>query len=145
MWLFTTIGFFSVVADKHQPADKLAVRARARKHIEAFIAGGVAKKRDIIVTPDADYRFRVVLDRAVVLERIARLTEAVNYGNFKNAARAAMPKKKATGYERMPGAPLADSVDYQYDRALHQTWHTMLQVQREQDGLDREHARKEAR
>ena len=55
MWIFTQDGFLSVV-EHRDDSDCLIVRSRARDDLErmAHFAG-----QEIIVMPDADYRFRV--------------------------------------------------------------------------------------
>ena len=59
MWVFTKLGFISVV--KHaQKKGWLLVRARRRDHLQAILkSAGISLM--IKETPDADYRFRVEL------------------------------------------------------------------------------------
>ena len=61
MWIFTQDGFLSVV-EHRDDSDCLIVRSRARDDLErmAHFAG-----QEIIVMPDADYRFRVEVPRPV--------------------------------------------------------------------------------
>lgn len=95
MWLFTTMGFFSVVTAtdaKGRPLPKrLAVRARKRSHLEkmreAWLKyGGEPRDFEILTTPEADYRHRVVLKTSDVCEFAAWMIESIDYGNFKDAA-----------------------------------------------------------
>jgi hypothetical protein len=89
MWLFTSIGFVSVVRSKSNPR-RVVVRARCREDIDRFVAAyrrhfPRARKVEAIRTPLADYRYRVELPKASFAELVRRLVEAINYTNFKNS------------------------------------------------------------
>ena len=82
MWLFTTQGFYSVVADRDDP-ERVLVRARAREDIEAL-------RRQIpgiepFSEPGSDYRWRAFVLRSEWEEAISRLAAEIDYDNFKNA------------------------------------------------------------
>src|SRR3954454_8877964 len=61
MWLFTTIGFFSVVADPAH-ADTLKVRARAREDLEA-LRDHYLPDLEVVESGRTDYRFRAFVHR----------------------------------------------------------------------------------
>lgn len=83
MWLFTTRGFYSVVekpSDKE--ADTLTVRARSRQDL--------ANLSDLIeATPyridNSDYPWRITVDRKEWNAVMVKLTEEIQYDNFKDA------------------------------------------------------------
>jgi hypothetical protein len=81
MWLFTTAGFFSIVA---KGGRDFQVRARARKDLVRL--NHTAKLRlEIIETPHADYRFRVEASAAEVQRMLFALFLGIDYSNFKSA------------------------------------------------------------
>ena len=82
MWLFTTQGFYSVVAHRRDP-DRLLVRARAREDLEALRD----QIPDLRIASDrtADYRWRAVVTRAEWVAAIAQLATEIDYDNFKSS------------------------------------------------------------
>src|SRR5436190_2792927 len=72
MWLFTTQGFYSVVAHRRDP-DRLLVRARAREDLDA-LRDQIPELR-IFSDPHADYRWRAVVTRAEWVATIAQLRD----------------------------------------------------------------------
>jgi hypothetical protein len=80
MWLFTKHGLLSVVADRNNPAN-LLVRARQAHHITKNITDCLPK-----YTPNADYHWRVSVDRAEFARLVAKAISEISYPNFKNAA-----------------------------------------------------------
>jgi hypothetical protein len=119
MWLFTQYGFYSVVCARDltgNPSqvdpDTFMVRARRRQHLESL------QKRfpklgsfEITDTSGTDYRFRVVVPKAVWNEVVRDLTAEIDYGNFKDRA------GRASGDDR-------------YVHALHEVWAVMERLQR---------------
>lgn len=98
MWVFTTIGFFSIVAHRGKPGFVL-VRARDRSDLVAFRkALGVLPAPPILATPDADYGFRIVARQAEVATVLDELTRAIDYDNFKNAVAARQGHARADRY-----------------------------------------------
>jgi len=82
MWVITTHGFYSVVADLEDPA-KVLVRARAHGDLVALSA--LVSNLQIVETPDADYRWRARVDRTAWARAVTRIAEEVDYPNFKSA------------------------------------------------------------
>lgn len=123
MWLFTKYGFYSVVCARQgdgrhgQPVDpsRIMVRARLRPHLEALkdrfpdLLGGC----DIKEFADADYGFRIFVEKRVWTQVMAELTEDLDYDNFKSEV--------ARFQER-------DGADYQY--SLHEVWSVMYRLQK---------------
>src|SRR5436190_22648016 len=95
MWLFTTQGFYSVVAHRRDP-DRLLVRARAREDLEA-LRDQIPDLR-IFSDAHADYRWRAVVTRAEWVAAIAQLATEIDYENFKNAVAARHSVERARLY-----------------------------------------------
>ena len=94
MWLFTTIGFFSVVADDAYPGT-LTIRAREREHLEALRRHHLPDL-EIAEMDHPDYRFRACVARDEWVHAAEGLAAAIDYPDFQPAmgerhARAAMP------------------------------------------------------
>jgi hypothetical protein len=79
MWLCTSLGFLSIVADRNNN-NNLLVRARVTGHIESLFPLAT-----VTVTQAADYRFRASLPRDLVAAAIANAVEGVTYDNFKDS------------------------------------------------------------
>jgi hypothetical protein len=82
MWIFTKLGFFSVVEDENDH-NKVFVRARDRADLAAL------KLDRIIITPEADYRFRVHITKNRWARKMHELAKHIDYPNFK----AAVPQR----------------------------------------------------
>ena len=88
MWTICTWGAFSIVAHRTRPRD-LLVRGRARPDLNTFAdrIAGVDPKHNrppVEETPDADYPFRLVASRKSVGKVLSRVTDALDYDNFKD-------------------------------------------------------------
>lgn len=109
MWIFSRYGFYSVVA---AGPGKLGVRARDKKHLEnlierfaKYLAGA-----SIIETKEADYRYRIMVNRKQWAAIARSLAHDVDYRNFKSEVRTKL------------GA-------CDYESALHRVWEIMYQLQ----------------
>src|SRR4051795_12558108 len=109
VWLFTTIGFFSVVADPDHP-DLLKVRARAREDLEALRARHLPDL-EVVETDHTDYRYRAFVARDEWVHAAQALAAAIDYPNFKNAVAERQGHERATRYSHV--------------------WRTMLGLQRQ--------------
>jgi hypothetical protein len=98
MWLFTTIGFFSVVEKpvdgEHGVTPMLAVRSRVPGDLEALREKYMPELSATIATPRADYKFRAAISHTDFARGLARLAEDIHYDNFKSAV------GKTQGYQR---------------------------------------------
>jgi hypothetical protein len=116
MWIFSRHGFYSITQPKTGPngasPDRyLQIRARIRQHLEELRTLVPAlRRRRIIETPEADYRFRLVVPRTVGLKVIAVLSYSIDYSNFKDQIK-----------------------DRQYHGAALAVWHTMFRLQESAD------------
>jgi hypothetical protein len=79
MWIFTEIGFISVVRKKDRP-DVLTVRSRDRISLEklATLTG-----QDIARSPKGDYPYRIFVDEQVLAEFMKQQVLSIEYDNFK--------------------------------------------------------------
>lgn len=102
MWIATTFGWVSIVRPDE---DNWYVRARDRRTLEVLgdIAGITSRVHD---WPTADYRFRLIVNRAELTNVLLALGARIDYPNFKTAA---MKKKGA-----------------RYAGVLSKVWSTML-------------------
>lgn len=82
MWIFKNNAFVSIVQDRDLP-DQLWVRARVRGDLERFF--GHSDWVHVIETPNADYRFRTVVDRTTLKAALSDAVDDVDYPNFKNS------------------------------------------------------------
>ena len=92
MWLMTDRGFFSLIAydrekarrsglpDHDDPEQWLVVRTRA----EADAKWAADRTRAEVFEIPGDYRFRLVVPRALWKEVVAEAIGGIEYGNFKN-------------------------------------------------------------
>lgn len=88
MWIITPIGFFSIVRKREDLATgMLTVRARVRSDLEALRAR-CPELGDIVESPHNDYAFRARGPKAAVGAAIGKLTEDIDYSNFKAAVGA---------------------------------------------------------
>ena len=120
MWLMTTMGMFSAVCPRTEKGhggkvetDKIMVRARVRGHIEAlrerFSDLGDA---ELIETRHADYRYRIIVDKAAWTEAVGQMIAEQDYTNFKNAADSLQGRSGTA-----------------YIHALHRVWDVMHELQ----------------
>lgn len=82
MWLFTSLGFFSVVAHRDQP-DTLLIRARAREDLEA-LRNRYLPDLALHENAGSDYRWRGFVARDEWEHVAARLAADIDYPNFKD-------------------------------------------------------------
>ncbi len=81
MWIFLNDAFFSIVEDHKNPL-RFAVRARHKGDLEKVF---LVSPKAVLETPQNDYRFRVFLPKDIVIKRLTREMEMINYGNFKDS------------------------------------------------------------
>jgi len=92
MWLFTTVGFFSVV---QKPGETdLTVRARARDDLERLREGYLPELSQTVAGGGTDYPYRAKVSHEALARGAAKLVRDVSYPNFKNeVARVADPER----------------------------------------------------
>lgn len=93
MWLFTTFGFFSVVAERENaknPPEKhlLVVRARVKKDLERLKDKYLPNASDILEIANRDYPYRVYAWKSDFQRAMPKIVEDVTYHNFKSEVEA---------------------------------------------------------
>lgn len=83
MWLFTRIGFFSIVQKPGQ--QELTVRARAKQDLDALRSKYLPALDPTKQHAGSDYPFRATISRGELAAGMAAIVEAIDYANFKNA------------------------------------------------------------
>lgn len=85
MWIFTVIGFFSIV---QKPADSaagtLTIRARSKGDLQNLREQYLPALGTISHSDRADYRYRATASRADIARAMQRLVMDIDYPNFKN-------------------------------------------------------------
>ena len=109
MWLATQHGFYSIVRKK---SDLYFVRARVRQDLENLMQL-VEVDAEIHEWPQADYRYRIMVDLETLLEIMVHLSTSLDYPNFKGRI-----------YEREEQSHKL--------RAYHKMWSVMADLQHEQ-------------
>jgi hypothetical protein len=84
MWLFTKDGHLSI-GQKPFDLDQLIIHTQLREEIEAVVAlldkvGG--KQHEILEMTEGDYQFKVMAQRALVAEAVAKLVADIDYDKF---------------------------------------------------------------
>jgi len=105
MWIFTTYGFFSFTQSTYTPGF-IQIRARDERDLEDLKRRHRLKGK-IIETPQADYRWRVLVKPETASRILADEAAAIDYSNFKDA-----------------------TTDRQHARPLMEVWSAMMRVQR---------------
>lgn len=104
MWIFTELGFLSIVRDNFRPGH-LLVRARQRDDAVkiADVCSAIASRKIVILeTPERDYRFRMSVPIGVISEVIAVLVEGIDYANFKDRVHEIDPDpERSIAYTRV--------------------------------------------
>jgi len=88
MWIMNTDGFFSVVKDDFCKRGQLVVRARRRGDLESLIKsamdfGIIKSKVKIHKFDEADYLYRIYLNRTIFAEYLSMSGMFIDYPNFK--------------------------------------------------------------
>ena len=107
MWIFTTIGFFSIVQKPR--TDFLTVRARVATDLDNLRKEFMPQLSPTIKGGGTDYPFRASLSHQDFGAGLAKMGEAISYGNFKSAV------GKEMGWQR--------------EQVYHKVWHDLLDLQ----------------
>lgn len=120
MWIFTKLGFYSVVLAKqgdggyYQPIDpdRVMIRARRRQHLlnlkEEF---DLLASSQIIENESTDYRYRLICSKKTWADIMKVFVIGIEYANFKNECSK------------------GELTDHQYSYALHDVWEVMYKTQ----------------
>jgi hypothetical protein len=83
MWLFTKVGFYSVVQDGDRTG-VLVVRSRDKKDLETLVAKQPEIFTEIVHLPGRDYAWRSFVYQAAFAPLLAQLVLEIDYSNFKS-------------------------------------------------------------
>jgi len=106
MWVFTNIGFFSVV-EVNGDHTRVVVHARAKDHLKKLQKLASHKAIPIHEDEGTDYAYRVYMTKEKWKEVLGKLADGIDYTNFKDSV------------EEGP-----------YHNALFDVWRVMLMYQR---------------
>lgn len=108
MWLATQHGFYSIV---QKAPDEFHVRSRLKSDLENLIRL-VEMDPGIHHWPQADYHFRIIVDRQQFTRIMGEMALALDYPNFKNRI-ASLPDQR-------------EKLD-----AFHRVWSLLAKLQRD--------------
>ena len=110
MWIFSTLGFFSIVQHKADKAPFL-VRAREREDLVNLCRAASIDPRLVQHTPERDYAYRVQIGGGQLPAVFDALEASIDYPNFKDAVKHTEGQDRKVGpYTRVWGI-MADVQD----------------------------------
>lgn len=99
MWLFTSIGFFSVV--QKPGTDYLTVRSRVASDLEQLRERYMPELSATIEGVGSDYPFRATISHKDFAQGLAQVALDINYGNFKDEVARQMGDDRADIYGKV--------------------------------------------
>jgi hypothetical protein len=99
MWIFTTLGFFSIV--QKRGTNFLTVRARAKGDLDALRSRYLPSLTPTSSKGGTDYPWRATVDHAAFAEAMKQMVLDVTYDNFKNAVAARQGRARASVYHEV--------------------------------------------
>lgn len=99
MWIFTDVGFFSIV---RKPEDGMVtIRARVRSDLERLKEFYLQDLGDIVEGGGTDYPFRARANQSDFAEALRLIGENIGYTNFKSEILAKQGHHRAHIYSRV--------------------------------------------
>ena len=102
MWIMTTIGFFSIV---QKPEDKrddtLTIRSRVKSDLIALRDQYLPNLGPIVANVGTDYQYRASAPHTDVSAALQKLTQDIDYDNFKNAVASRQDYSRANLYGKV--------------------------------------------
>lgn len=99
MWLFTTIGFFSIVQKKKQPF--LTVRARVAGDLDRLRELYMPELSDMVSGAGTDYPYRATISHTDFARGLEQLAGEIHYSNFKSTVATEMGLERAHIYSNV--------------------------------------------
>ena len=99
MWLFTTVGFFSIVQKAGD--DFLTVRSRVAEDLEKLREKYIPELSPVIVGGGTDYPFRATVDHASLAQGMARIVNDIHYDTFRNEIAREMGSAREQVYNQV--------------------------------------------
>ena len=111
MWLFTTIGFFSIVQKSGNSF--LTVRARVASDLDRLREKYMPELSKTMNRQGTDYPYRATISHEDFAKGMEKIVKSIHYGNFKTEVEAKMGSKREAIY--------------------HGVWSILLKLQREKE------------
>jgi 8-oxo-dGTP pyrophosphatase MutT (NUDIX family) len=99
MWLFTRLGFFSVVRKEND--DHLTIRSRTQGDLLRLCRYYLPKAGDPVAHAGTDYPWRVRCPQNDFAEALQKIAGDIDYGNFKNEVALSVGKTRAAHYGKV--------------------------------------------
>jgi len=111
MWVFSVVGFFSVV---QKPGDSfLTVRARVASDLDRLREKYMPELSETNKGQGTDYPCRATISHEDFAKGMEKIIKSIHYGNFKTEVEAKMGSKRETIY--------------------HEVWHSLLKLEKERE------------
>ena len=101
MWLFTTVGFFSIVQKRGQDTGEVTVRARFKGDLEALRETYLPELGPVSDTGGTDYAYRAVVSREAFAGAMGRIALDLDYDNFKSAVARRQGHERSSLYHQV--------------------------------------------
>jgi len=111
MWLFTTIGFFSIVQKRGDLF--LTVRARVASDLNRLREKFIPELSGTIKGQGTDYPYRATISHEDFAKGMEKIVKSIHYGNFKTEVETKMGSKRETIY--------------------HEVWSSLLKLEKERE------------
>ena len=99
MWLFTRIGFFSVVQKEGQP--HLTVRARVEADLDRLRAQYMPELSETLRHTGTDYPYRAIVSHEDFAAGLSRIGQDIDYPNFKRMVEHEIGPNRAHVYSKV--------------------------------------------
>ena len=96
MWLFTTIGFFSIV--QKPKTSHLTVRARAKGDLDNLRSRYLPELSPVTSKAGTDYPWRATVTHEAFAAAVGKMVADVTYDNFKNQVAKTQGRRRADTY-----------------------------------------------
>lgn len=104
MWLFSPIGFFSIVHKAN--SNCLTLRARVRDDLETLRKTYLPDLSETIENAGTDYPYRATVSHAAFAEALAKMGKNIDYNNFKDEVASQQGTQRAHIYANVWGCLL---------------------------------------
>jgi len=100
MWVFLNEGFFSAVFDKYCKPNEMMIRARCKGDLVRLSKKlhGYSEDSDILEFENADYRYRMKVDRNMWADYLLNAALSIDYSNVKDTIIPAGDKLRHDAY-----------------------------------------------
>lgn len=99
MWIFTPIGFFSVVQKPGQSV--LTVRARVAGDLDRLREAYLPELSATICQGGTDYPFRATISHGDFARGLTKIAGDIRYGNFKEEVARTMGREREAVYHKV--------------------------------------------